>query len=138
MRALFKPFVAVLLFLLTPFVFAEDVVIIAHSDVPHLTPESLQKLFTGRSVSVEGVLITPINAQQGSDLRRDFLNDYLNQTEDKYQAYWTVRQFVGKGRPPKSFNNKDDIIQFVRSTKGAVGYLHSKDVPSDMNVVLRK
>ncbi len=117
--------------------FSEGVVVVGNENVPRLTQESLQKLFTGRSVFVEGVLITPINAQPGSDLRRDFLKDYLNQTEDKYQAYWTVRQFVGKGRPPRMLND-EDIIQFVRTTKGAVGYLYGKDVPGDLNVVLRK
>ena len=124
---------------LIPFwVMAQDVVIVGHSDVPQLTTEAVQKLFTGRSVSVEGVLVTPVNAPSGDALRVDFLKTYLNQTEEKYQAYWTVRQFVGKGRPPRSLSTYEDIIKYVRTTKGAVGYLYAKDVPEGVNVLLRK
>ncbi len=126
--------------LIVPFgqVKAENVVIVAHEDVPNVTQDIIQKLFTGRTVAVDGVLVTPVNASPGDKLRSDFLQNFLNQTEEKYQAYWTVRQFVGKGRPPRNLTNTDEIIKFVRSTKGAVGYLYSKDVPEGVNVLLRK
>lgn len=116
----------------------ESVVIIGHSDVPNVTQDAVQKLFTGRTVAIDGVLVTPVNAQSGAQLRADFLQTFLNQTEEKYQAYWTVRQFVGKGRPPRNLTSTEEIIKFVRTTKGAVGYLYAKDVPEGVNILLRK
>ena len=117
---------------------AEEVVIVGHSDVPRITQDAIQKLFTGRSVAIEGVLVTPVNAQPGDPLRGDFLQTFLNQTEEKYQAYWTVRQFVGKGRPPRNLSNNEEILKFIQTTKGAVGYLYAKDVPEGVNILLRK
>ena len=140
MNAFSRFFLCCLVSLLLPFVevHAESVVIVAHNDVPQVTQDVIQKLFTGRTVSVDGVLVTPVNAAPGEQLRSDFLQSFLNQTEEKYQAYWTVRQFVGKGRPPRNLNSVGEIINFVRSTKGAVAYLYSKDVPEGVNVLLRK
>ena len=140
MKALGRLLVCCLTSLLLPLgeAKAENVVIVAHEDVPNVTQDVIQKLFTGRTVAVDGVLVTPVNAAPGEQLRSDFLQSFLNQTEEKYQAYWTVRQFVGKGRPPRNLTNADEIIKFVRSTKGAVGYLYSKDVPEGVNVLLRK
>lgn len=118
-----------------------DTAVIGNSNVPPVTAEVVQKIFTGRSVVVEGVSVTPVNAKQGSDLRNQFLQTFLHQNEEKYQAYWTVRQFVGKGRQPRSLDSSKEIIDFCRANKGGIGYINGSEangLPNDVKVLLKK
>ena len=89
---------------------------------------------------VKGLVQHPdaVSVRVGQPLRLRFLNDYLQQTDDAYVAYWTVRRYVGKGVPPRELASVAEVINYVQSTPGALAYLDEADVPPSMNVVLRK
>lgn len=114
------------------------VVVVAHPNVHKLDQATVQRIYTGKVIEVGGVSVAPVNVRSGQPLRQRFLNDYLQQTDDAYVAYWTVRRYVGKGVPPREFATVAEVISFVQTTPGAVAYLDDADVPSSMNVVLRK
>ncbi len=114
------------------------VVVVAHANMHKLDLPTLQRIYTGKVIEVGGVSVSPINFKAGQPLRQRFLADYLQQTDDAYVAYWTVRRYVGKGVPPRELPSVADVISYVQSTPGAVAYLDEADVPASMNVVLRK
>lgn len=114
------------------------IVIVAHPNVHKLDQPTVQRVFTGKVIEVGGVTVSPVNLRVGQPLRSRFLSDYLQQTDDAYVAYWTVRRYVGKGVPPREFATVAEVISYVQSTPGAVAYLDEADVPPSMNVVLRK
>jgi len=114
------------------------VVVVAHANMHKLDLPTLQRIYTGKVIEVGGVSVSPINLRAGQPLRQRFLADYLQQTDDAYVAYWTVRRYVGKGVPPRELPTVADVISYVQSTPGAVAYLDEADVPASMNVVLRK
>ena len=114
------------------------VVVVAHANMHKLDLPTLQRIYTGKVIEVGGVSVSPINLKAGQPLRQRFLADYLQQTDDAYVAYWTVRRYVGKGVPPRELPTAADVISYVQSTPGAVAYLDEADVPASMNVVLRK
>lgn len=99
---------------------------------------TIQKLFTGKIVKLEGKNITVVNAAPGNAIRSRFLEAYLNQDEEKYIAYWTVRKFIGKGLPPPELDTSAAIINFVQSTPGAIGYIDVADLKAGVNVLSRK
>jgi ABC-type phosphate transport system substrate-binding protein len=113
------------------------VVVIGHADVARLDAQTLEKIFTGRVISVDGVPVVAVNVSRGSALRKQFLESFLKQDDDQYTAYWTVRRYVGKGAPPREFSNVSDLINFVKSTPGAVGYVEEADVPAGVVVLLK-
>lgn len=114
------------------------VVVVAHANMHKLDLPTLQRIYTGKVIEVGGVSVSPINLRAGQPLRQRFLADYLQQTDDAYVAYWTVRRYVGKGVPPRELLTTAEVIGYVQSTPGAVAYLDEADVPASMNVVLRK
>lgn len=114
------------------------VVVVAHANMHKLDLPTLQRIYTGKVIEVGGVSVAPVNLKAGQPLRQRFLADYLQQTDDAYVAYWTVRRYVGKGVPPRELPTVADVISYVQSTPGAVAYLDESDVPATMNVVLRK
>jgi len=116
---------------------AGGVVVIGDARLARLDAPTLEKVYTGRVIEVDGIPVTAVNASSGSSLRNRFLNTYLKSDEDKYTAYWTVRRYIGKGASPRELPNSADVIDFVKSTPGAIGYIDEADVPPGVNVLLR-
>jgi len=114
------------------------VVIIGHPGMPKLDSETVQKVYSGKMIEIGGISVTAVHASAGSALRSRFLQSYLNQDEEKYSAYWIVRRYIGKGVPHKEFATGADIINFVQSTPGAVGYVDEAELKPGLNVLLRK
>lgn len=116
---------------------AGGVVVIGHPGVSGVDPITLEKIYTGRVVEVNGTFVTAVNASSGSEVRNRFLQTYLHQDEDKYTAYWVVRRYIGKGASPRELSSSADVIKFVNSTPGAIGYVTEADVLPGMNILLK-
>lgn len=116
---------------------SDDVVVIGNANLRHLDPTTIARIYTGRMIEVDGVSVTAVNAHSGSPIRNRFLQLYLNQDEDKYTAYWTVRRYIGKGASPRELGSSSDVIRFVTSTPGAIGYIDAADIEPGLNVLLR-
>jgi hypothetical protein len=97
-------------------------IVVGHDDVPPLNEDTLQKIYLGKVVEVNGRSVIPVNMQRGNSLRKAFMEQYLSQDDDKFIAYWTVRRYIGKGTPPREFSTVEEQLDFVRATPGAIGY----------------
>lgn len=119
-------------------VHAGDIVIIGNSNVPKIDITTVQKIYTGKVISVSDINVTPIAVKTGTPTRNRFLQDFMNQDEEKYTGYWTVRRYVGKGTPPNELDSAEAVINFVQSTPGAVGYIDEAELKTGLNVVSKK
>lgn len=117
---------------------ADGVIVIGHSQMPKLDSRIIRKLYTGRATEINGQPVVVVNAPPGSPVRERFTLSYLNQTDEKYEAYWTVRRFIGKGLPPREINSSEAVIDFVQRTQGAVGYIDSAELKPGLNVLSRQ
>ncbi len=125
-----------ILLAMAPPVVAEPV-IIGHRSLPALDVQTLRRIYTGRVVQLDGIRLVPLNLPVGNDLRERFLRDYLEQDEGKYTGYWTVRRYVGKGTPPKELADSEQVIRYVESESGAIGYVDEASLPPGAKVLLR-
>lgn len=117
---------------------AGEIVVIGNSNVPKMDAVTIQKVYTGKVISVSGINVTPVGLKSGTAARNLFLQAILNQDEEKYTAYWTVRRYIGKGAPPAELASDVDVIHYVQSTPGAVGYIDEADLKPGMNVIARR
>lgn len=115
----------------------EGYVVIAHPGIARVDAATLQRLYTGRAIEVAGVPVTVVNLAGGNPLRERFLSQVVHLDNDRYVAYWTVRRHVGKGVPPRDLKSSAEVIDFVSSTPGAVGYVPATDVKAGLNVVFK-
>lgn len=115
----------------------DGVVVIGHTSIKRIDAPTLARIYTGRVIEVDGVAVTAINAIAGSEVRTRFLQMFLNQDEDKYTAYWTVRRYIGKGASPREMGKSSDVIRFVTSTPGAIGYIDASDLQPGLNILFR-
>jgi ABC-type phosphate transport system substrate-binding protein len=114
------------------------VVVVGHPALRKLDLQTVQRIYTGKVVEVDGVPVQPINAPPGQVLRQRFLSDYLQQNEGSYVAYWTVRRYVGKGAPPRELTPVAEVLSQVANTPGAIAYVDEADVTSAVSVLLRR
>ena len=116
----------------------EGVAVIGHLPVRGLDAEAVRRIYTGRTIELDGLLLRPVNLPAGHPLRRRFLAAVLQQQEDDYLAYWTVRRYIGKGVPPRELAGPAEVLAHVRSTPGAIGYVDTAQLTPDLNVLLRR
>lgn len=114
------------------------VVLIGHANVPKLDDSAVQKIYSGKVVEVAGITVAAVNQRSGNALRHQFLQTYMNQDEEKYTAYWTVRRYIGKGVPPRELAGSAEVISYVLTTPGALGYIDESELKPGLNVLLRK
>jgi hypothetical protein len=127
-----------LAFFFVPASYAGNIVVIGNDSVPKMDMATIQKVFTGKVISVAGVNVTAVNAKAGMSSRNSFLQEFLKQDEEKYVAYWTVRRYIGKGAPPLELKSDEDIISYVQANPGAVAYIDENKLKPGMNVIARK
>jgi hypothetical protein len=128
-------FLILCLLLVALSVFA-DPIIIGHEDLPVMDQTTVQRIYTGKVVEVQGIRVMPVNFSPGHQLRARFLQIYLQQDEDQYAGYWIVRRYIGKGKPPKDLDSAAEVSRFIIETPGAIGYLDAADVTKGLKILL--
>jgi ABC-type phosphate transport system substrate-binding protein len=116
---------------------AGGVVVIGDARLARLDPSTVEKIYLGRVIEVDGVHITAVNANSGSTVRNRFLQTFVKRDDDSYTGYWNVRRYSGLGAPPRELSSSAEIINFVKSTPGAIGYIDEADVPPGVSVLLK-
>ena len=96
----------------------------------------LARIFTGRTVQIDGIAVIPVNLPVGREERRVFLHHVLKQNDDEYVAYWLVRKSIGKGVPPLELPGSQEVLRFIRSNAGAIGYINERDIAPDVRLLL--
>lgn len=139
MRLRFLTLVTSLLLLKQAVAFAgEEVLVIGHPALPKTDKLTVQRLYTGRAVSIGPQQVLPVNLPSGNSVREDFLLTCMEQSEEQYTGYWLVRRYVGKGAPPQEMGSVDEVIKYIQATPGAIGYVPVSKLPRGANVIFRR
>lgn len=112
------------------------VAVIGHEGLGAMDKTLISRIFTGRSVQVEGRAVQPFNLKASDPTRASFLRAVLQQSDDDYVAYWIVRRAIGKGAPPQEVDNDQAMVDVVRSTPGALGYIDEAHLIPEVKVLL--
>lgn len=116
----------------------EAIAFIAYGGLPKVDQTILQRLYTGRAVSLGEQHVVPVSYMAGHPLREKFLAQVMGQNEEQYTGYWLVRRYIGKGAPPRELPDVDSVVAFVLSTPGGVGYVPLSKVPPGTNVIFKR
>jgi ABC-type phosphate transport system substrate-binding protein len=72
----------------------------------------------------DGSPVMPVDQSVQSAVRRAFSNDVLKQGIVEVQVYWQRKITAGQVPPPVKTSD-EDVVAFVASTPGAIGYVSS-------------
>lgn len=96
--------------------------VIAHPSV-HLTMSEVRDVFLGEKQFAGSIRLVPID---NTVVQSEFLAKVLQTDERKYAARWLRKSFREGLAPPTRKASDAEVIEFVNSTPGAVGYVVKK------------
>jgi ABC-type phosphate transport system substrate-binding protein len=82
------------------------------------------------------VRILPVDQSSQAPVRRAFTEEILGRSLGEVQEYWTQRLAVNRELPPPTKASDEEVLAFVASKKGAIGYVSAgMDVPAGVKVI---
>jgi ABC-type phosphate transport system substrate-binding protein len=70
-----------------------------------------------------GTQAQPVDQTLNSPVRQQFTREVLGQTPGQLQEYWLRQTFSGREVPPPVRPTDTAVVEFVRGTEGAIGYV---------------
>src|SRR2546426_2769357 len=108
--------------------FAADIYVIASPDV-RLSPEDVRELYLGDKEFSGEVRLVPVDNQAALS---EFVVRALGMNPQRYNTLWVKKAFRDALNPPAVETNDFEVLEFVKRTRGAVGYVSS--VPRDKEI----
>lgn len=101
-----------------------EIVVHADSSVTSITKGELSKIFLKRLRTWEdGTPAIPVDQAPDSPARREFSMFVHERSVVNVEVYWKRLIFSGRAVPPKEVATDEAVLEFVRNTPGAVGYV---------------
>lgn len=125
MKKLFPIVVLLLVGLLTE-VSAQSFQVIVNeaSAVSSISKDDLSNIFLKKqSKWNDGSAVTPVDLNARSAVREAFSQEVHGRGVGAIRSYWQQAAFSGAGTAPLERSSDADVIAFVKSTPGAVGYI---------------
>ena len=100
--------------------------VIANNSVPanSLSRKAASDLFLKKTTKWEnGSAVTPVDQLDSSNVREGFSKGVHGKTAAAVKSYWNQQIFSGRDVPPVEKKSDAEVLSFVRSTPGAVGYV---------------
>jgi ABC-type phosphate transport system substrate-binding protein len=99
----------------------DDILVIGNKNVDSrgISKDELKAMFLKKKATVGGSKVIPLNAPEGSSLRKEFRKAVLGMTATEEQAYWEELKVKKAVSGPAEFGN---TLKAVYSVKGGIGY----------------
>ena len=105
---------------------AGDYKIVAHPSVPvsSLSRAAVSSYFLKKADRwPDGTPIVPVDQAPSSPLRASFTREIHDKSAEMISAYWQKQVFSGRAAPPSAKASDAEVLAYVRSTPGAIGYV---------------
>ncbi len=100
--------------------------IIVNNSVPvsSLSKKAASDLFLKKTTKWEnGSAVMPVDQLDSSTAREGFSKAVHGKTAAAVKSYWNQQIFSGRDVPPVEKKSDAEVLAFVRSTAGAIGYV---------------
>ena len=116
--------------------FAENPVVITNKSVASgsVDIDTIKKIYSGYTTSWPDGSRIIVTIMEKSPVHDVFLKIYVGKSENQFKATWKKLMFTGKGKYPRNFDSADKLIEFVKSTPGAIGYVDTSINTTDVSV----
>jgi len=115
----------------------EPVIVIAHPGVAQgqIASGDLNEIFLGKKKTWEnGEKLVPAMLESGA-CHESFVKTFVKKTASQFSTFWKQAIFTGQGIPPKTIKSEAEMVSFVASTPGAIGYISSSTAHEGVKVL---
>jgi len=116
---------------------AQDVVIVANKGVSasSISVAQLQDIFIGvRTRLSDGSKVVPV-VLKGGPAHEVFLRKHVGDNPDEFRARWRKAVFTGQASMLKECNTEKQLLEYVATTPGAIGYATRVSQTDDVKVL---
>jgi ABC-type phosphate transport system substrate-binding protein len=105
----------------------DGIVLVVNSGNPvtALHREQIEGVFLGRVFHWPGTGydVLPVDQVDNAPARAIFTRDVLRKSRDAIKGYWQNQIFSGRATPPPARVSDADVLTYVRTNTGAIGYV---------------
>lgn len=124
------------IFTLASNTYSEVAVIINASNSAPISKEEIANIYLGKiKFFPNGDAVVPLDHAEGSDIRKQFLDEVVGKKEGQMKSYWSRLIFTGQGVPPQVLSNDADIVTEVSKNPAGIGYVNSSSVNDKVKVI---
>jgi len=100
------------------------VIVNAANPLASMPRDDVAKLFLKKTVAWQsGQAASPVELPAAAKAREAFARTVLNKSISQVKSYWQQQIFSGRDVPPPEKQSENDVVAFVRSNPGAIGYV---------------
>jgi len=108
-----------------------DVFVVTRTDIK-LSLDDVREVFLGDKEFVGTVRLVPIDNQIA---QAEFAMKALSMSAQRYTQLWVKKAFRDALTPPAVIAGDAEVIEFVKRTRGAIGYVQSAPRDKDISIV---
>ena len=113
------------------------VIITANDNVEELQLEDIARIYLGKvSRFPSGAEVVPLDLDPSDPSYVRFARLVLKKTPAQLKAYWAKRIFTGKGKPPRTLQNREELRALVASHRRYLSYIDSEDADNSVRWVI--
>jgi len=86
----------------------------------------------------DGSPITVFVLHDSNPLHKQFCKQVLNVFPHQMRRSWNKLVFSGTGQAPVTVASKEEMVDKIASTPGAIGYLSDEDIPENIKILIIK
>jgi ABC-type phosphate transport system substrate-binding protein len=83
----------------------------------------------------DGTPVTPVDQPAASPVRKTFSSRIHGREAAAVKSYWQQQIFAGRGVPPVEMASDEEVLAYVRSHPGAIGYVSDSAGTDGVKVV---
>jgi ABC-type phosphate transport system substrate-binding protein len=100
------------------------VIVNASNPVVSMPRDDVAKLFLKKTIAWQsGRAVSPVELPPAAKAREAFAHAVLNKSIAQVKSYWQQQIFSGRDVPPPEKQSENDVVAYVRSNPGAIGYV---------------
>tara|TARA_R110000737_G_scaffold336647_1_gene356275 strand:+ start:113 stop:565 length:453 start_codon:yes stop_codon:yes gene_type:complete len=128
--------IAVVILLFSPQVHAINVISNLTSETTSLSVTQLRRIYSMRQIHWQnGTPIVVYVLASKNPLHQKFCQEQLRLFPYQLDRIWHKLTFSGYGVAPIKVSTQQELIQAIKSTKGAIGYAENLSEVTDVNVI---
>lgn len=120
-----------------PFSAYSEVAVVVHiSNSSSFDNNTVSRIYLGKARTFEnGTTAIPISQDDRSPITADFNKVVLKKSSSQLKAYWSKLVFTGKGTPPRSVENDQQVLELVSANPNIIGFVALENVTSTVKVI---
>ena len=114
------------------------VIVNSQNTVLTLNQVDIERIFLRKTKRFDnGLAAEPVSQDEDSKIRLEFNEKVLGRDQGKLKYYWSRKMFAGGDKPPPTLWDDDEVIDFVATHDGGIGYVSVKPADDRVKVVFK-